>query len=393
MSVLFTQTMRAMRADHPKYLIAGKLLILLVMAIWGYWFFKSSIVLYETSAACRLELRPAPMRIESEIQGSVASHTLELGREVQRGEVLLTLDGRRLSLAQQTTAAESALLETKLTGLRRRLEAEAEALLLLRKSARLKRVENEAQVREVESSSRQAVLEQQAARALAEKGLLPSVESARLDSEEKGLRARLEAEQVRVERESVGQNRETALLQARIYALEGEIAETEARVGVLQGRLAEFDFQLARLQLTAPSDGVLGAVGRFPAGSFLEEGETVATLLPRGHLTAVADFQPHQALGRIGLGQSARIKLDGFPWTQFGYLPARVERIAGEVHGQGIRVEMALEDAASYGAPLQHGQPGLVEIEVERVSPAQLLWRMLGKVALGEQEVAVDGSR
>lgn len=386
MSVLFTQTMRAMRADHPKYLITGKLLILLVMAVWGYWFFASSMVLYETSAECRLELRPAPMRVESELSGTVVRHNLELGRQVQRGEVLLVLDGRRLQLQRQTVAAEAHLLETNVVANRRRLDALAEALVHLRRVARLKRVENEAQVRGVESSSRQAQREQQAGQRLAAAGLLADIDAARLAGEEQRSRALLEAEQVRLEREGVDQNQAEAHLQAEVLELEADIAAFEAQIQVLQRRLAEYDFRLARLQLTAPSDGVLAAVGQFPVGSFLDEGETIATLLPRGQLAATAEFEPRQALGRIGVGQSARIKLDGFPWTQFGYLPARVTAIAGEVREARVHVEMALEDAASYGAPLQHGQPGLVEIEVERVSPAQLLWRMLGKVALGEQK-------
>lgn len=386
MSVLFTQTMRAMRADHPKYLVTGKLLILLVMAVWGYWFFASSMVLYETSAECRLELRPAPMRVESELRGTVVRHNLELGRQVQRGEVLLVLDGRRLQLQRQTVAAEAQLLETNVLANRRRLDALAEALVYLRRVARLKRVENEAQVRGVESSSLQAQREQQAGQRLAAAGLLADIEAARLAGEEQRSRALLEAEQVRLEREGVDQSQAEARLQAEVLELEAEIAAYEAQIQVLQRRLAEFDFRLARLQLTAPSDGVLAAVGQFPVGAFLDEGETIATLLPRGQLTATAEFEPRQALGRIGVGQSARIKLDGFPWTQFGYLPARVTAIAGEVREARVQVEMALEDAASYGAPLQHGQPGLVEIEVERVSPAQLLWRMLGKAALGEQK-------
>ncbi len=386
MSVLFTQTMRAMRADHPKYLITGKLLILLVMAVWGYWFFASSMVLYETSAECRLELRPAPMRVESELSGTVVRHNLELGRHVQRGEVLLVLDGRRLQLQRQTVAAEAQLLETNVVANRRRLDALAEALVHLRRVARLKRVENEAQVRGVESTSRQAQREQQAGQRLAAAGLLADIDAARLAGEEQRSRALLEAEQVRLEREGVDQNQAEARLQAEVLELEAEVAAFEAQIQVLQRRLAEYDFRLARLQLTAPSDGVLAAVGQFPVGAFLDEGETIATLLPRGQLTATAEFEPRQALGRIGVGQSARIKLDGFPWTQFGYLPARVTAIAGEVREARVHVEMALEDAASYGAPLQHGQPGLVEIEVERISPAQLLWRMLGKVALGEQK-------
>jgi len=69
------------------------------------------------------------------------------------------------------------------------------------------------------------------------------------------------------------------------------------------------------------------------------------------------------------------MRLASFPWTQYGSLAAVVTRIAGEARDGKIRVELSVQPNSPSSIPLQHGLPGVVEIEVERVSPATLLLR------------------
>jgi membrane fusion protein (multidrug efflux system) len=92
-------------------------------------------------------------------------------------------------------------------------------------------------------------------------------------------------------------------------------------------------------------------------------------------------------------GQYARLRLEGFAWTQYGSLPARVSSVASEAQDGRVRVELAVEAGARTQIPLQHGLPGTVEVETERVSPAVLVLRaaggMLTKVRTpGASEVA-----
>jgi membrane fusion protein (multidrug efflux system) len=60
-------------------------------------------------------------------------------------------------------------------------------------------------------------------------------------------------------------------------------------------------------------------------------------------------------------------------------LQARVLRVAQEQHDGLVRVELTVQDPSSFAAPLQHGLPGVTEIEIDRVSPASLLLRALGR--------------
>jgi membrane fusion protein (multidrug efflux system) len=53
--------------------------------------------------------------------------------------------------------------------------------------------------------------------------------------------------------------------------------------------------------------------------------------------------------------------------------------VAHERRDGQIRVELGLASDLAFPIPLQHGMPGTVEVEVERVAPATLLLRSIGK--------------
>src|SRR5690606_35691448 len=110
-----------------------------------------------------------------------------------------------------------------------------------------------------------------------------------------------------------------------------------------------------------------------------------------------AAFPAATAMGRIVPGQSARIRLDGFPWSQYGTISAVVEQVAGESRDGLVRVELAVthnddddddSDVLAGLVPLQHGLQGSVEVAVEQVSPAVLVLRAAGRRNLASAPVA-----
>jgi len=123
----------------------------------------------------------------------------------------------------------------------------------------------------------------------------------------------------------------------------------------------------------------------------VRQGDTLGVVLPAGTLRVVASFLPAIALGRVQPGQPARLRLDGFPWAQYGSLTGTVTRVATEARDGVVRVELRLEHTMQTAIPLQHGLPGMVEIEVERVSPATLVLRGVGKHLGGSPRSATAG--
>ena len=131
-------------------------------------------------------------------------------------------------------------------------------------------------------------------------------------------------------------------------------------------------------RVTAPVDGRLGEVAGLRPGAVVREGEGLGAVVPSGGLRVVAEFAPSSALGRVRPGQPARMRLEGFPWTEYGQVDATVSSVGAEPRSGTVRVELAVRPDPESPIPLQHGMPGTVEIEIERVSPATLVLRTLG---------------
>ena len=143
--------------------------------------------------------------------------------------------------------------------------------------------------------------------------------------------------------------------------------------------VARREREAERRSIRAPVAGRLGDVTPLQVGAVIREGDRLASIIPDGRVRVVAEFPP-TALGRTRPGQPARLRLDGFPWLQYGRLSATVTRIASEPRERRVRVELALERAANLPNFLQHGLPVTVEVEVERVTPVVLLLRAAGYV-------------
>src|SRR5262249_31582928 len=142
-------------------------------------------------------------------------------------------------------------------------------------------------------------------------------------------------------------------------------------------RRLEADMELRNLR--APVSGRVGEVGDFHVGAVVRPAEKLGAIVPPGLPRAVALF-PVAAVGRLCPGQPARLRLHGFPWTQYGTLTATIAHVGNEPSDGRVRVELTLDPQQDAAIPLEHGLPGTAEVEVERVAPLVLGLRAAGQL-------------
>ena len=166
--------------------------------------------------------------------------------------------------------------------------------------------------------------------------------------------------------------------QAHMQRLMREVTQLEGQIATTRAVIEQLEHEIARHYIRAPVAGRLGEVATLRVGAMVSVGTRVGAVVPPGTLKIVADFLPSAALGRIQSGQPAQLRLEGFPWAQYGKVSATVASVANEVRNGQVRVELAVPPDAAPLIPLQHGLPGTIEIAVDRVSPAALLLRTAG---------------
>jgi multidrug resistance efflux pump len=171
-----------------------------------------------------------------------------------------------------------------------------------------------------------------------------------------------------------------------IARLHGEAAQLQGARSTALSTIERLRFEVARRRIVAPVAGRLGEVGVLRAGGWVAEGDKLGAIVPRSSLRIVAEFLPTAALGRILPGQHAWMRLDGFPWTQYGAIRATVVRAGNEVRDGRVRVELLVNPGAGDSVPLQHGLPGVVEIQVETVTPVSLALRTAGQLLARPQK-------
>jgi membrane fusion protein (multidrug efflux system) len=391
--IAFSRSLRAIEADRlrrsPLALVAGTLLA----GVWAGWFFLSRVDVLEIAETARLEVERSPYPLEAPVSGRIVATHLVLGQEVKKGDLLVELDTEAIRLSLEEEQARQAAIPAQVSALRDEITAKERALADRRQATRAK--VDEARARSRETGARVAFSEKEAKRSaeLRAGGLLSEADALRSEAEAEQRRAELGVAELSIGRIGAEERTAESDLRASVARLHGEIAALEGQVatGTATLKQLQHDIELRRIRATA--DGYLGEAPALQVGAVLREKDRIGVVVPKGSLRAVAEFLPSRAIGRIRPGSTAKLRMDGFPWTQYGTLAATVAGVASEPTDGRIRVELLVHPDPSSAIPLSHGLPGTLEVLVERVSPATLALRTaghLGAPAEGRSDLTVE---
>lgn len=117
---------------------------------------------------------------------------------------------------------------------------------------------------------------------------------------------------------------------ARDVGLRQGIEDNLRRIAELEREITQSRLDLARINVTAPIDGVVFDL-RISRGSLVERNEQrpLLQLIPQDNLQAKV-YIPNEAIGFIRPDQAADISLTSFPAGDYGYLPATVQRVGSD---------------------------------------------------------------
>jgi membrane fusion protein (multidrug efflux system) len=359
--------------------------------LWTLWFTTGRIAIYASSSSARLEVARENHPVDASVDGRIVSVRVAVGQPVNPGDVLVELDAVSERLARSEEEAVLVPTASQVSLLKDELAAEERALQGEQRAAQESVAQAEAESRRARTAAEFAAEESRRFSNLHAQKLLSDLEA---------LRAMRLAEERASEADAAGMvpRRIARDAEAReqdrrvnIARLKRQIATIEATRNQAIAATRRIDYEIEKRVIRAQIGGTVADVAPLKAGAVITEGTRIATIVPRGDLKVVALFKPSVALGRVRAGQPAHVRLDGFPWTQYGAPGARVSAVAGEMHDGTIRVELALERGLSSAIPLQHGLPAEVDVEVERASPAALVLRTVG--ARTRVSAAEPGSR
>lgn len=378
MPASFERTWRALDADSPWPRTFGIGLASLLLGGWLIWFLGGQVKVYEVSDRTSLEVAIAAHPIATRIDGRVVRAQLELGRRVKKGEVLVELDAEAERLALARSEARLASFKAQAAALRPEIEAREAGLAAYFGAKTLLVAESRANTEEAMAQTRFAESQAAARRMLASRKLVSEEALQEAEAKAKAGHAAVRARQANTGRMSREAEVEIADRRAKIAELQRKLADLEGRASAEEAEARTIQQRIDAHFIRAAIDGYLGRVEIVRAGTVVQAGQVLGAVVPDGEPHAVAWFGS-SAVGRIRPGQKARLRLDGFPWTQYGTLAATVDSVGNDPLGDRVRVELVLRPESTPSIPLAHGLSGTTEIEVERISPARLVLRAVGR--------------
>ncbi len=358
-----------------------KLLGILGLAVclassWALWLLLARVTVYATTDQARVEVAQAVYPVEAAASGRVAKSYLALSRQVKRGDLLVELEAEpeRLRLSQEQS--HQLTLEAQLRELRTQLAADSDALAQERTGGEAGVTQARTRLSQAQQASELAIEELQRSQALFKLGLNAESDVHRALFNVKQKAAEVEAAQSAVRQAASQSLSASGEHRARLESIRSEIARLEGEIVASKTAQEQLQNEAAAYRIEAPGSGRLGSIVSAKSGTYIHQGDRLATIIPGGQLRIVAEFDPHEAIGRVKVGQQGRMRLSGFPWTQYGSIPATVIGVGSELRDGRVRVE--LEPGPVEKVRLQHGLPGTLEVAIDRVSPLKLLLEKSG---------------
>jgi multidrug resistance efflux pump len=276
------------------------------------------------------------------LAGSLEARTIEVGSLVGgRVERVAVDEGAEVAAGELLVELEPDLLERELEAARGRVSA-----------ADARRAAAAAALAESEAGPRQEAVQRARIEWEAAKVDLSRIEA--LFGE--GVVSNAAYDIARVREATAGESFREAERGTRPEQIAAARAERDAAAAAAdaeRGELARIERELAELRIAAPVAGRIESIDLRP-GDLVAPNQPVAVLLEPGELW-VRVYVPEPSLGRVAIGQAARVRVDTFPGRDFPgrvveirhqaeYLPRNVQTL-DQRSDQVFAVKVALERA------------------------------------------------
>lgn len=380
MPISFSRTTRSLVNDTSRFALFAWGLFAVLFVAWLSWFTLVNVTLYEVSQAARVEVEQAAHPVAVRIAGTILSTSMRLGRQVEASEKLIELDAHTEWLRLEEEEARITAIPPQLAALARQIADEERAAVQSRGASASGLEQAQARYREALSTASFAKDQARRMAQLLSVSIISEVDFLRTKTEAEKAQAVADALSHEIKRLTADASSKAHEKHALVEALKREVASLEGQRDLSTATVARLKQDIEKHVIRAPVSGVLGEVAPLNVGAFVETGAVIGSVVPLGDLKIVAEFLPARVLGRMHPGQPARVRLDGYPWAQYGSIIAKVARVASEIRAGRVRVELTPDAQSGFPLLLQHGLPGTVEVEIEHTTPVTLALRAVGQM-------------
>lgn len=136
--------------------------------------------------------------------------------------------------------------------------------------------------------------------------------------------------------------------QQKIQQLEVQKTQMQAQIDQAEKQIANAKTELKQLAFTAPVDGTVLSMSIRNSGEVVQAGQIVAEVAPQNAPLVLNAKLPNREAGFVKTGMEVKVKLDSFPYQDYGIVSGKVISISPDSKpdqqlGSVYRVEIALD--------------------------------------------------
>ncbi len=147
----------------------------------------------------------------------------------------------------------------------------------------------------------------------------------------KGIATQQELDHARYEAERL-QAESRLLIEQALARWQTKFREEHTSQAALISEVQRLREEQAQYTVRAPADGVLVDFHGWSPGAFLQAGQSVGAVSP-GDALLIEVHVPPRDIGLVRIGQTVRLQIDAYPYTQWGTLDGTVTAISGDLVG------------------------------------------------------------
>jgi hemolysin D len=398
--------------DQPAPSLPFKLMLsgMLFFGLFGAWAWTSQV---DDVAVARGKLIPQTeaRQVQHDDSGKVIAVMIKEGDRVQKGQVLMELDGEQVQkevdrLRTVLTASQTELLQTQ--GMLDRIKLQAttktkiagtevdsqtvaieQNQLAIDNQQRILSQFRETEVDRQDRLTRFENLEKDGAiskeQVLAARDALRETQRSMMEmqgtidrnlSEIDRLRAGMTQKRAEVDQTKLDGQAQQQQLQIRTGELQAKINETNLLIAKAQG-------DVKRRYVRASEDGEILTLNVRQTGQVIQAGQVIAEIAPEGKPLILSTILPAKEVGFIKEGQPVKVKMEAFAYQDYGIVEGQVRSIARdskamEQIGQTYRVDIEINQqsikAKGETFKFKPGQEGQAEIVTRKRRMIEVLF-------------------
>jgi len=297
------------------WLLIGALVFALLVAV---------VLRLPESVHCRFILIPATGAdpIQSPRQAIISHVAVEEGQPVKASEELFVLrsDEIRGWDTQLRTLTED--LRTKEESLTRYESAFASQLGI--KSAEIEQAKSEVKFRENHAATSRDLVSRM--EKLAKQGGESEIDLVKLKLDLAGSEKDLSVAQRTLQQVNLDRERMEAEHARQRGEQQAEIEKLKMRVGALKADLENAQQNL--LTIRSPYEGVIISMDQRTVGSFVQQGQVLCQLAPKGAKPRARMILPQAGLSKLAVAQRIRYFFEAFPYQRYGTVSGKLDWIS-----------------------------------------------------------------